>query len=251
VDALGEDVADVSVGDRVAALSYHGFAEYDVAAQTEVVRLPAVLEREPVPGEPLACAVNAFRRSGIERGDTVAVVGIGFLGAVLTALAVRAGARVLAISRRAFSLELARGLGAQETIVLDDPDVTVARVSEATNGDLCDVAIEATGQQLPLDVAAAVTRVRGRLVIAGFHQDGRRSVDLTLWNWRGLDVVNTHERDPAVYVDGMRAALAEIAGAQLDPSRLYTHTFPLSRLGEAFATACARPDGFVKAIVRP
>jgi threonine dehydrogenase-like Zn-dependent dehydrogenase len=95
-----------------------------------------------------------------------------------------------------------------------------------------------------------LTRVRGTLVIAGFHQDGRRSVDMQLWNWRGLDVVNAHERDAAVYVDGVRAAAEAVAAGVLDPSRLYTHEFPLAGLGDALATASERPDGFLKAVVR-
>ena len=50
-----------------------------------------------MPREPLACAMNIFRRSAIEPGQTVAIVGIGFLGAVLTKLATDAGARVIAM----------------------------------------------------------------------------------------------------------------------------------------------------------
>jgi NADPH2:quinone reductase len=110
--------------------------------------------------------------------------------------------------------------------------------------------IEVTGMQEPLDLAAALTRERGTLVIAGFHQDGRRSVDMQLWNWRGLDVVNAHERHPAVYAAGVRAAAQAVADGTLDPSPLYTHDFPLEGLGDALATARERPDGFLKALVR-
>jgi hypothetical protein len=33
-------------------------------------------------------------------------------------------------------------------------------------------------------------------IVAGYHQDGPRQVNMQLWNWRGLDVINAHERDP-------------------------------------------------------
>jgi threonine dehydrogenase-like Zn-dependent dehydrogenase len=108
---------------------------------------------------------------------------------------------------------------------------------------------EAVGLQEPLDLAAELTRVRGRLLIAGYHQDGRRSVDLQLWNWRGLDVVNAHERDPAVYVQGMRDAVAAIAARRIDPGPLYTHRYRLDQLGDAMEALRARPDGFLKALV--
>ena len=42
---------------------------------------------------------------------------------------------------------------------------------------------------------------------------------MQLWNWRGLDVINAHERDPQVYTDGIRAAAQAVAGGTLDPRR--------------------------------
>jgi threonine dehydrogenase-like Zn-dependent dehydrogenase len=249
VDALGEGVTALAEGDRIAFLSGHAWAEYDLADATSAVRLPATLDDQPVPGEPLACAFNIFRRSGIEAGQTVAIVGVGFLGAVLTRLASEAGARVIAISRRDFSLDLARRMGAAATIPMEDHYAIVSRVSELTGGAFCDVVIEAVGKQWPLDLAAELTRERGRLVIAGYHQDGPRQVNMQLWNWRGLDVVNAHERDPAVYVEGMREAVAAVASGRLDPTPLYSHVYPLDRLGEALDATRDKPDGFVKALV--
>jgi threonine dehydrogenase-like Zn-dependent dehydrogenase len=91
--------------------------------------------------------------------------------------------------------------------------------------------------------------VRGRLVVAGFHQDGPRTIDLQGWNWRGLDVVNAHERDERVRLDGIRAAVEAVADGRLDPSPLYTHVLPLEEVGVAFELARTRPEGFVKALV--
>ena len=108
VDAVGDGVTGLEPGQRVAALSYHGYAEFDLADAESVIPLPEALAAIPFPGEPLGCAMNIFRRSGIEAGQTVAIVGIGFLGAMLTKLASDAGARVIAISRRSCSLELNR-----------------------------------------------------------------------------------------------------------------------------------------------
>ena len=99
------------------------------------------------------------------------------------------------------------------------------------------------------DLAAELTRARGQLIIAGYHQDGARQVNMGLWNWRGLDVVNAHERDPKVYVRGMQEAVAEVTSGRLDPSTLYTHTFPLHRLDAALDATRDRPDGFLKALV--
>lgn len=249
VDALGEGVTGVAVGDRVAALSHKSFAEYDVADEAAVVKLPPALAGKPFPGEPLGCAMNIFRRAEIKAGQTVAIVGIGFLGAVLTRLATDAGARVIAISRRPFSLDLARRMGAAETIALEDHYGIINRVSELTDGVFCDVTIEAIGKQWPLDLAAEVTRERGRLVIAGYHQDGPRQVNMQLWNWRGFDIASAHERDPSVYAQGVREAVEAVASGHLDIEPLLSHTYPLDRLGEALDATRDRPDGFLKALV--
>lgn len=251
IDALGGDVRSFTVGQRVAMLSYHGYAEYDVAPASSVVPLPAELDGRPLPGEPLGCAMNVFARSGITAGATVAIIGIGFLGAVLTQLAARAGARVIAMTRRPFALELARTLGAAETLPLEDYPAVIERVKQLTGGQFCDVTIEAVGKQEPLDLAGEITRERGRLVIAGYHQDGPRQVNMQLWNWRGLDVINAHERDPRIYIEGIRAAVAAVAAGQLDPGQLCTHRFPLSELGRALDFTRDRPDGFLKALVSP
>jgi threonine dehydrogenase-like Zn-dependent dehydrogenase len=249
VDAIGEGVEGLSIGDRVAALSYKSYAEYDLAEAGAVVRLPDALAGQPFPGEPLGCAINIYRRSEIETGQTVAIIGIGFLGAILTKLATDAGARVIAISRRPFSLDLARRMGAAETIPMEDHSAIIERVKELTGGTFCDRVIEAVGKQWPLDLAGELTRERGKLIVAGYHQDGPRQVNMWLWNWRGIDVINAHERDSKVYVQGLREAVDAIASGRLDPSSLYTHRYPLERLDEALNATRDRPDGFLKALV--
>lgn len=245
VDAVGAGVSGLNEGDRVAGLVYRAYADYDVARATDLIPLPE--DSGPFPGEALGCAVNVVRRSGIRAGDTVAVVGAGFLGCVIVQLAAVAGARVLAVSRRQSALEVAAAMGAEETIALSEP--VAERVEELSEGELCDVVVEAAGVQETLDVAGSLARVRGRLVIAGFHQDGSRQVDMQLWNWRGLDVVNAHERNPEAYVEGIREAAAAIAAGRLDPTPLYTHRFGLDQVDAALDTAVERPDGFIKALV--
>lgn len=252
VVACGDGVRRLAIGDRVVFLSEHAFAEYDVAPETSAQVLPASLDDEPVPGEALGCAMNIFRRSAIEAGHTVAVIGIGFLGTLLTQLAVRAGARVIAISRRGYSLVLARRAGASEVVAFgDDDEAVVQRVEQITDGTGCDRVIELVGLQRPLELAGKLCAVRGRLVIAGFHQDGQRQVDMFLWNWRGLDVINAHEREPAMYLAGIAAAVDAVVSGRLDPAPFYTHRVPLARAGEAFELSRTRPSGFVKALVAP
>jgi threonine dehydrogenase-like Zn-dependent dehydrogenase len=221
VEAVGSDVEEVRPGDRVALLSYHAFAEYDTGPAEACVPLPPRLDGMPVPLEPVGCAVNVLRRADVRAGHRVAVVGMGFLGRVVATLAGRTGAGVVPVRR-----------------------------GDAVAGPFERV-IECAGTQAALDTASALVAERGRLVIAGYHQDGPRSVDLQSWNWRGIDVVNAHERDAATNVEAMRAAAELLAAGELDLEPLVTHRFPLARLGDAFEAALERPPGFVKAWVEP
>jgi threonine dehydrogenase-like Zn-dependent dehydrogenase len=249
VDAIGPEVEGVAVGERVAMLSSHAYAEYDICRSCELVKIPEALDGVDFPGEPLACAMNIFKRAGIKAGETVAIVGVGFLGALLTQLASNAGAKVFAISRRQEPLAIAKRFGAAEVVQSQDPECAKKLVMDATFGCGCDCVIEAAGTQSTLDLATELTGERARLVIAGYHQDGPRQVKMQLWNWRGLDVINAHERDPQVYVRGMKEALAAMCQGSLDPVSLYTHYFALDQLSDAFTAINERPGDFMKGLL--
>jgi len=243
IDALGENVHDFNIGQRVATLSTHAYSQHDIASPHQLVRIPDEWGARPFPGEPLACALNIFRRSDIRAGQTVAIVGIGFLGAILTSRCVRAGATVIAISRRKFALQTAERFGADRLISLSN-------ARELHNiSDTCDRVIECVGSQQSLDIASDLAATGGRLIIAGYHQDGDRRVDLQKWNWRGLDVINAHERDPSTYRRGMEEALSLGLSGELDTSAFFTHQFPLADAAAAFETMAMRPDGFLKALL--
>jgi threonine dehydrogenase-like Zn-dependent dehydrogenase len=245
----GSKVKMLEVGDKVAALSYNGFAEFDKANEKNVVKLPEGLKGECFPGEPLGCAMNIFKRSDIRKGQTVAIVGIGFLGALLIQMAKEAGAKVIALSKRKYSLEIAREAGADELVALDDNYKVIEKVSDLTKGKFCDRVIEATGKEWPLNLAGELTAERGRLIIAGFHQDGMRQVNVQLWNWKGIDVINAHERDPAMYVNGMKMAAEAVLALRLNPKNLYTHNFKIEDINKAFNMLIERPDGYMKALI--
>jgi len=198
VQAVGSAVTGVREGDRVTMLAERAYATHVDVDAAKVVALPASLDGRLVPGEPLACAWNVLARSEIQPGQRVAIVGIGFMGAVLTALCRQAGAEVIAISRRRSTLAVAERMGAHTCVPMDDHHGIIRQVEALTGGALCDCVIECAGAQWPLDLATALTRVRGRLVVAGYHQDGPRQIDMQLWNWRGIDVINAHERDERV-----------------------------------------------------
>src|SRR5215218_5055597 len=145
IDAVADGVEGLKPGDRVGALSGNAFAQFDIAEASSIVKLPESLDDLDIPLEPFGCGMNIFRRSEISAGHTVAIIGVGFLGAMLVRLASNAGARVIAISRRQESLNLAQRMGAAETIPMDDHWRIVERVRELTAGRFCERVIEAVG----------------------------------------------------------------------------------------------------------
>jgi NADPH:quinone reductase len=247
IDAVGQGVDRLLPGDPITVLSSRSFSQYENVSSDCVVPLPARLSGRAFPGEPLGCAVNVFSRAEIEPGQDVAVVGAGFLGLLLIQLVSAADARVVAISRRRASLAFARRCGAREVIELSEDWTPQTHRIEGIVG--FPRVIEAAGSQQALDIASSLIGERGRLVIAGYHQDGPRKINLQEWNWRGIDVINAHERRPEMYVEGMRRAVQAVCEHRLEPWPLLTHHFPLMRINEACRSLIQRPDGFVKAVI--
>lgn len=247
----GEGVSGLAPGDRVAVLTRTGFSQYVTADVRHVATVPESLDDMPFPSWALAGAVNVFRRSFIEKGATVAVVGFGFLGALVTQLALLAEAKVMAVGRRPFALRTARQLGASMAVTCRDESEAsraVEVVREMNGGALCDVAIEAAGAGETLDLAARLTRERGRLVVAGRHREGRQ-VDMDLWTRRGFDVVNAHDSSPGILREGLAEAVSALDCGLIDPRPLYTHRFSMARLDDALRLSAERPHGFMKALV--
>ncbi len=236
---LGPGASALRVGDTVTGLMWNSFAELGVARAENLVTVPSGV---PLLGEPLACAMNVIRRSGIAPDGRFVIVGFGYLAALMVHLA-PPGVRWVAIARREDSRALALRLGAEAAYEFGNIPSEL--------WDSFEVAIEAAGVQQTLDFATWLTAYGGRLVIAGYHADGPRTVNMQSWNWKGIDVINAHERQPARYMAGLRQALELLSQRNIDLAHLHTHSWPLARAAEAFATAEQRPAGFIKGMLCP
>jgi threonine dehydrogenase-like Zn-dependent dehydrogenase len=168
---------------------------------------------------------------------------------LLTQLAARAGADVIAFSRREYALRQAKHLGASATHSTSQYEAARDYGLKLTSGQGFNRVIEVAGEQTTLDLASDLIGEYGRLVIAGYHQDGPRQVNMQQWNWRGIDVINAHERDPKRYVRGIENAVRAVVDGRMDPFTLFTHTIELDDLSAAFELLRQRPDGFVKAVL--
>ena len=227
VDAVGDRVDGFAVGDRVALyVEGEGYAEHVVAPAAWAVKLADNVPFELALGEPIACSVNGVRKAAPEIGDSVAIVGCGFMGLIMLQVFKAAGCgHLIAVDRRASMLDLARRLGATHTF---GPDEVEAEIKALTGGRGVDIGVEGAGIQATLDLTSQIVRMEGKLEVFGFHQGGTRQVDWAWWNWMAFQVVNGHTRTQSVYVDGMRIGLGMLERGQLDMRPLVTHRYALA-----------------------
>jgi (R,R)-butanediol dehydrogenase/meso-butanediol dehydrogenase/diacetyl reductase len=216
---VGPDATGFAVGDRVvsgAGISC-GECEWCRAGRTnlcaeyrtiglhvdgglaEYVRSPGFVCR-PVPdpvsddaaalAQPLAVALHAVRRSGLQAGQACAVIGVGGIGAFVVAAAVARGASpLIALDVDDARLDTARALGATVALNVRERALPEA-ILEHTGGQGAHVVIEASGTAGGPAAALAAVRRGGRVLLVGL-QAAPRELDLFAFTVREVDLVTT------------------------------------------------------------
>ena len=119
-------MSGVKPGDRVAALvasGYGCYADYFIAKGDAVAKLPDDLPFEYGIGEPLGAVVNGIRQAAPRAGDSVAVVGAGFMGTLLIQALSRMNlSSLVAVDVRDDRLRLAKEYGATATLNPSNPN---------------------------------------------------------------------------------------------------------------------------------
>ncbi len=250
VMAAGPEVTGCKRGDRVAVWTdRQGYAEVVAVKSDRLFPIAAQIPFEHALAEPIACATNGVWKANIQLGDTIALVGVGFMGLLLLQeLALRGASAIFAIDPREEMLELARRFGAQ-VVINPHKENAVQRVKELTNGAGADVTFEAGGVQATLDLAAELTRMEGKLVLFGYHPGPRQIKNLGYWNWMAFEIVNAHFRDMSVILRGARIGTELLNDGKIKMAPLITHKFSLNKIEDAFAAAKEKPRGFVKSVI--
>ena len=191
--------------------------------------------------EPLGVALRALDLGKPRIGDTVVVVGAGPIGLCAIQLARLAGAaRVVAIEPRAHRREAAAALGAD--VVLDAADAR-EHLDEATGGG-ADLALEIAGTDDAVALAVEAVRPGRTVVLAGIPDVDATTFPASTARRKGL-TLRLSRRMGEVYP----RVIDLVARGRVDVGSVVSHTFPLSRVSEAFATAAARTGH--KVVVEP
>jgi L-iditol 2-dehydrogenase len=216
---------------------------------SDLVTVPAanVLPLDPgVPAdrrvfvEPMAVGVHAARRGGVDPGEEVVVIGAGPIG-LFTALALRQQGveRIVLSDLEPSRLELARRLGAGETVAGED-------VREAIRSDGADVAFDCVGGQATATQALGLTRNGGRAVLVGITPRELQVDGVVLQRGeRALIGVQMYTRED------FATAMEMLAAGALPPGEELTRRFALDDVATAFAELDAGRRDVLKLVVAP
>jgi L-iditol 2-dehydrogenase len=221
------------------------FAEYTVMPAENCFPLPEGMD--PAQGallEPLGIAIHAVDLAHLQPGGTVAVLGAGPIGLLIAAVARAAGASAVYVTepladRRRFAVDYV----ADAALDPEQSDV-VAGILDLTGGRGVDVAFEAAGAADTSQEAAAVTRIGGKVIVAGIPADGLMTLSADTVRHKGL-TLKLVRRMKHTYPRAIR--LVQTGLVDLRP--LATHHLPLARVAEAMELVAGYRDGVLRAII--
>jgi len=274
IDALGDGVTGLYVGDRVAIepgkscmnckwcmagwfnlcpdVQFFGTPPTDGCLRDFVtwparlaVKVPDDLTFDEIAMlEPLGVAVYAADLGELKAGQTVAVLGAGAIG-LLVLQAVRAAGieRVIVSEPVKARRQVALRLGATEAIDprFEDLEATVARL---TGGDGCDVVFECAGEDDAVRQSCKIASVMGRVVVVGIPDGGDYPFDASTARRKQLSAIFCRRSN-----DALDRSIEWVAAGKVDVASLATHRFALEHTQEAMELAISKSNGVVRAIV--
>ncbi|MCY3914567.1 MAG: alcohol dehydrogenase catalytic domain-containing protein [Chloroflexi bacterium] len=195
--------------------------------------------------ETLGVAIHAIDLSKIRIGATVAVVGAGPVGLLITRLAVLAGAsKVFAFDKFDWRLSVADAWGATYAYNVDDCDPADV-VMDLTGRRGVDVAIEAAWSDHSVQQAAEMARYGGRLVLVGIPPDDKLQLQHSVARRKGLSIIMAR-RMKHTYPRAIQLATS----GKVKLEELVSHRFDLSQTAQAYASNAAYEQGVNKVILR-
>ncbi len=223
------------------------FAPYFIAPGAHVFPLPGGLTYEQgALIEPLAVALHAVKKSGLQLGHSCAVFGAGAIGLLVTALARQASAaQVLVADIQPFRLEKALQLGATHTIDsrVSDP---LQVIQSLTGGLGVDRSYEAVGLSATLTQSLQALKKGGVATLLGIFEDPSVCLPANLFIQREISLSGSQG-----YHWDFQDALSLLEHGCPDLDALITHRLPLKDLQKGFELLRSPEERAIKVIVFP
>lgn len=228
-------------------------------AYAEYIRIPAKIVKHnlyEIPdslsfkaaalSEPLACAVHAFHRLRIERGDTVVILGCGIMGLLFSIVAKKHGIHVIALGKNDEKLNRAKTLGVDAIVDVrnvQDPIQTARNLTPEKRG--ADFVVEAIGKPEAWEQAFLIARKGGTVCLFGGCAPGSRfSLDTHRVHYQEVAVTGVFHHTPEYFSE----ALGYLASGVVDPDLFITTEVSLTELSEYFHTQ-ANSSPFKAAVI--
>ena len=223
-----------------------GFAEYVAVREIMLFPLPEnVPYEEAILIDPLAVAVHAVNRTSIKLNDVVIVVGAGVIGLLTLQCARLAGAGMLVITdMRDFRLDIARTLGASETINIRKTD-PVERIRKLTAGIGADVVVEAVGVTASFQQAMGLVKTGGSLTLIG-NCEKMVQIDMQDLVTRELNLRGSYF-NRGEFAD----CIDLVASGRVDVRSLISDVLPLSQGQAAFDALAKGEKDLLRVILIP
>lgn len=222
-----------------------GMASHLVVPDYTLFQLPPALDFElGALAEPTAVTVHAARLGGVREGSRVLVLGAGTIGLVAAAAARHLGASFVAITaRHPHQRALAEALGVDQ--VLDPADLRPLSAKP-------DVVLETVGGEATTIADGVMAVARGGTVVMIGLFEKTPVFDPMAMLMKEVRLVGSmvYNRPPAAPAD-FAVALDVLVSHGEALRGLVSHTFPLSRVQEAFETAADKKSGAVKVMLAP
>jgi polar amino acid transport system substrate-binding protein len=254
VAAVADDVTEFQVGDRVACagVGYASHAEVLSVPKNLCAHLPEGVSFESgAYGTLGAIALQGVRLAEPTLGESVVVIGLGLVGQLTVQLLKANGCRVFGLDLDQSRVALALELGADKVAISDE---TAAKDIEAwTRGNGADAVLitAATDSNQPIELAARVSRLKGRVIIVGmtgmdiprqpfFSRELKLIISMSYGPGRYDPEYEEKGHDyPLPYVRwtekrNIESFLELIGEKRLNVERLTTHRFPIAEADRAY-----------------
>ena len=192
VDALGEGVTDLKIGDRVVAMTGNGcYAEAVVASRAQIVPIADDMPFDVASGFTMTYGTSHHalkQRARLQPGETLLVLGAaGGVGLTAVELGKLMGARVIAAASTEEKLQVCRDYGADETINYSDLNLK-DEIKRLTGGKGVDVVYDPVGARFA-EPAFRGMAWNGRYLVVGFAAGDIPSLPLNLPLIKGASIV--------------------------------------------------------------
>jgi threonine dehydrogenase-like Zn-dependent dehydrogenase len=245
---VGKNVKYIDEGDYVTTLGGPAFAEYHKADYHNVAKIPKKIKDFAIwISEPAACVVNGIRGSKIEIGDSVCIIGCGYMGLLLIqALPKGMVNKLIALDILDTRLVFAKRFGAE--FVLNPLNCKVEKEIQDIVGTKMDVVIEASGALGTLRLATDLVRSGGKIVIFGRHVIDE-NVPTEKWHIKGLNILNTSPSSSLNFNKDFHDAVNLLKKGIFDQRTLITHRFSFNDPEKAFRIASKKPLEYIKGVI--